>query len=479
MKINTITKVLTLILTSLLLFSCNSSPSVDTEPYESNAVTDTGSISDETEKVPQTVIIHSGDPNNKVHAEAYLAALPNKSFDGASFIITSPDSTLFDPSEVSYLSKSIADRNAAVEEKFGVTVSSAKSDVGTMLEDAKKNAAAGMFYSHITVLPMTSVPTFASEGLLMNLRSMPLLDMTAPYFNRSSVDAMSLGSMTYGIAGEALPASKGMCALFFNKNIANELGMKDLYDTALDGELTWDKMHEYYATAQSAGKVAAVTDGADVIDAIYISTGEKYISSHELKIPTVSIANYSMDKAATQYRTIVNEAASAGITREDAIEAFKGGTVLFTFAKIGELDKLNSSAVSLGMLPMPKLVADSPYIHLADGSTEMFTVTNGVTDSAMVSLVLSGLNAASYGIMIETLSDYLHVSTLPDSRSADVFELMAKSTYYDLASAYAPHYAEVSAGSIDLVRHIIETGDFSAFESAKTNANSFFEKNFR
>ena len=250
---------------------------------------------------------------------------------------------------------------------------------------------------------MTSVPYFANENLLMNLRSMPLLDMSQPYFNSSSADALSLGNKTFGIAGEALPPSTGLCAVFYNKNVADALGITELYDISLDGGLTWDKMHEYYATAAAGGYVGAVTDGDDVIDAMYISTGQRFISSAEGKIPSVATANYSMNAAATQYRTVVSDAQAAGITKEGAVDAFKSGNVLFTFAKISELDKLNGSSVRLGMLPMPKLDTDSPYIHLADSTTKVFTVTNGVTDSAMVSLVLSALNAASYGVMTETL----------------------------------------------------------------------------
>ena len=466
------------LLAAFALSSCSSNVAVQTEPFESSPATDTEKVTSDSEKLPETVIIHSGDPDNKVKAGAYLAALPDMYFAGASFIITSPDTSFFDPSEVSYISKSVSERNEAVNEKFNVTISCEKADLNTMLEDAKKSAAAGMFYSHVIVLPMTSVPTFAASDLLMNLRSMPLLDMSAPYFNSSSANALSFGNKTYGIAGEALPASDGMCALLYNKKVASSLGITDLYDVALDGELTWDKLHEYYSVASAGGAVAAVTDGGDVIDAIYISTGQKYISSAECKIPTVAIANYSMNSAATRYRTIVNNAAAAGIAKEGAVEAFKSGNVLFTFAKIGELEALNGSSVSLGMLPMPKADADSPYIHLADGTTQVFTVANGVTDSAMVSLVLSGLNAASYGAMTETVSDYLHASTLPDSKSADVYEIMAKSVYYDLALTLAPHYSEVSAGSIDLVRYIIETGDFSSFDSATQVLNSFFAANY-
>lgn len=479
MKTKLLRLVAALITVSLCVISCASNPSSSIDPSESTEQTGT-----ETSRVPETVIKHSGDPDNEVRAKAYLASLPEHDFDGASFIITAPDPFLFEPSEISYISKDISERNRAVEEKYNVTISAEKSDIATMYEQAKTSAAAGMFYSHVMIMPQMNVPTFDGAGLLMNLRSMPCFDMTAPYFNASSAAALSVGDRTLGIAGEALPASTGLTALVYNKNIANAIGEDTLYSTAVDGLLTWDVVNEYYAAALALGYIGGATDGADAIDALYIASGQNYISAAEGRTPSVAIANYSMNSAALQYRTMRDIAAKAGVGLDGAYNAFREGKVLFTIAKIGELDSLNSENTTLGVLPIPKTVSpdadvkSTPYRHLADGLTEVFTVTADVTDSVMVSLVLSALNAASYGKVTESLADYLHATLLPDSRSADIYEIMAKSATYDMASAYSTTYDELAAGTVSLVRYIIESGDFSAFQSSVDAANRYLANEF-
>lgn len=464
----------------LLLTSCSSgavsnSESAVTDPTET-IITESN---EETDKEPETVILHSGDPDNKVWAEAYLKALPSRNYNGASFIITSPDTSMFDPSEISYLSDAVSKRNRAVEEKFGVTISYAKSDLPKMLEDAKKNAAAEMFYSHIMSIPFESTGSFVSEGLLMNLRSLPLLDTTMPYFNQSSVAALSAGNKIFGIAGEATPASRELPAVFFNKNVAENLNLEDLYTLALESGLTWDKFHEISNAATAAeGFVGAVVENGATCDYIFASVGEKFVSSGEMKVPTVGFANYSMDVSATHYRRIRDSAAGAGIAQESSVDAFKSGNVLFTIGKISDLDRFSSSSVSLGILPMPKVSADSSYLSLAGGKAPIFTVTEGVTDSEMVSLVLSGLCASSYGVFTEEYVNYLHASLLPDSRSADVLEFITGTAVYDLSTAFGEVSPELRAGTSELVREIIHSGDFKNFNSATENANRYLSSTF-
>ena len=125
-KNNIFTTSLIYALVLLLLTSCtscgvreDSNAPQESVPVESEDI----QSSDETEDGPETVVIHSGNPDNKVWAEAYLKALPNRNYNGASFIITSPDTSIFDPSEISYLSDAVSKRNHAVEEKFNIKIS--------------------------------------------------------------------------------------------------------------------------------------------------------------------------------------------------------------------------------------------------------------------------------------------------------------------------------------------------------------------
>ena len=96
----------------------------------------------------------------------------------------------------------------------------------------------------------------------------------------------------------------------------------------------------------------------------------------------------------------------------------------------------------------------------------------------MVSLVLSGLCASSYGVFTEEYVDYLHASLLPDSRSADMLELITKTAVYDFSTAFNGISPELKGGTTDIVRYITESGDFTNFKNATEAAELYLSDSF-
>ena len=461
-----------LLILAMLLASCGVTV---TQPTETGDDTDTGDESyteapAPTEKEDETVYRYAGNPDYPVLADAYLADLPGMDFGGKTFIITSPDTTLLDPDAVRYVSVTVKRRNDAVEEKYNINIETAESDAATMIEEAKKARLAGMYYTDIMCLPVSEVCVFDAESLLMNLRSLPHLDLAKPYFNQSSVSAMSVGYRILGVAGESTPTADLSCVVF-NRGALGISVTNELYSIAESGALTWDKMFEYARLADSMeGVVPSVLDGGESLDYVFTSLGGKYVASSAGSVPSVATVQNSFDWAATYARVMLNSTASAGIPRENAVKAFSEGGALFTVGNVGSLDDYRTSSVRVGMLPMPKHSAEEPYRSLAGADSLVMTVPSGTTNSDMISLVLSAVNAASYGYVTEQNASYLHATTLPDNRSADMLEIIARGAVYDFTTAFektVPSATEFKT----TVREIIDTGSFAGYEAAVTKLN--------
>ncbi|MBR5633495.1 MAG: hypothetical protein IKW68_05890, partial [Clostridia bacterium] len=296
------------------------------------------------------------------------------------------------------------------------------------------------------------------------------LDLAKPYFNQSSVSAMSVGYRILGVAGESTPTADLSCVIF-NRGALGISVTNELYSIAESGALTWDKMFEYARLADSMeGVVPSVLDGGESLDYVFTSLGGKYVASSAGSVPSVATVQNSFDWAATYARVMLNSTASAGIPRENAVKTFSEGGALFTVGNVGSLDDYRTSSVRVGMLPMPKHSAEEPYRSLAGADSLVMTVPSGTTNSEMISLVLSAVNAASYGYVTEQNASYLHATTLPDNRSADMLEIIARGAVYDFTTAFektVPSATEFKT----TVREIIDTGSFAGYEAAVTKLN--------
>ena len=453
-----INKILSAFLAAVLLMitlaSCSDSGRTDNTQSNSpdGSETDAGNAESEPH---ESVYIHSGDPDNPVWAEAYLRSLPERNFDGATFFIAVADSTLFDPDGAVYLSDTIAARNRAVEEKYNISIAMEKTTADAMREELANAEMSGLNYANVCCIPMNTVGDFVLEDRLMNLRSLPALDMNAPYFNSSSVTALSAGYKTYGIAGEAMTAVTDASAVFLNKKLLESLGGDDIFDLAEGGGLTWDALYGYAALAAGLeGVVPSASMGGSTAEAVLTSVGGQIVSSGALKVPTVGFTPELLEMAASYLRPMINSAAAAGIS-DSVGSAFSGGKVLFTVGKLRDVTSLATGSLEFGVLPMPKASAESEYRSFVGGDALVMTVPKGNTDAEMVSLILSAINAASYGYVTEKYVDYLHVTVLSDSRSADMLEIIADSLVYDFSVAFSAHHPNIAAGTTELIRNVM------------------------
>ena len=127
---------------------------------------------------------------------------------------------------------------------------------------------------------------------------------------------------------------------------------------------------------------------------------------------------------------------------------------------------------------MPKINEESEYRSLVSGDTLIFTVASWTTKSELVSLALSGLCAVSFGYINEKYADYLMITKLNDSKSADILDLISKTAIYDLSSAFGSIYPDILAGSVELLRRVTEENDFTGYDTAILAAEIEMERQF-
>lgn len=112
-----------------------------------------------------------------------------------------------------------------------------------MLEVSDKSILAGddayQLISAYTYLAATG----STNGNYMNWYEMPHINFDKPWWAKGFIEAASIHDTVFIATGDlSLLYNEVTLAMLFNKELADELQIDNLYDTVRDGEWTFDKL---------------------------------------------------------------------------------------------------------------------------------------------------------------------------------------------------------------------------------------------
>lgn len=410
------------------------------------------------------VTIHSYDPDNEIRSKAYFDSVEKDNFAGLDLFVTGPSVSRMDPDGATYMSKELRDRKTAVEKKLNMRINLTSADPATMFDEAAAAIASGLYYTDVMLLPLGQVGAFAASGTLMNLRSVPALDLAAPYFDAGSVEALSAGYETYGLASDACPVLTELPALYYNKELVTDYKGKSIRSVALDGGLTWDVFWEVLAAAKAnlgegQYSVSAGSMKSRLPETVHVANGGTIVSSGELRTPTVAFSPKSLKWSVFFGNGMLTDERALFTKAKTATAAFSEGKTAFIFETVGGAASLYGGGAEWGILPMPKPSADSAYRSLASPDAPVFTVIRGTENSYEIGKMLSALSAWSYGVVPERYVDEVLVTSMSGNDAGDVLDLISKSAVFDLSTAFGETSAALADGTYGFIRRACESGD--------------------
>ena len=373
-----------------------------------------------------------------------LDSIADADFDGAATVIATCNyEDILCPSESSdEISATALARNKYIEEKFNKSLVSKKSaSESELFEEVRKNKASGTYYADLLSVNVTEVGTYADAGLLMNLYSLPGADFFSyDYFNTEAMSQMRAAYKLYAVSGDATKDIRQYYAVFFNRPLAEELGMGSLYNLVYSGDWTWDKFAELMQAAaaargtDSATEIGAMTDlsVSSVADAVMASAGIHYVDTVYGSVPSLSENQDAiLDVISLCRRTISGGSGfeSCFGTDASAVSSFRAGNILFYVGKLGDAELLASSETEWGVLPLPAYSADTVGITASDPSHTAVLVTT--IDNALASntsLIIQALNAASSGCMEDAAIEYIQNTAIRDNSSISMLRYIAGKT---------------------------------------------------
>lgn len=279
--------------------------------------------------------------------------------------------------DVSTVNDLIYERDAVVEERFGVDIVAKNINGGwgvheDFIDYIRDSMATGAVDYDIVAGYAAVIPTLVADGCFVDWNTVPHIDLNREWWSQDLVDELTVNNKLYLLSGDAsLLFWESMQGMFFNKTLAENAGIENLYDVVRDGEWTFDKMVEVIRQAHVEddnpdtkiyGYTSALTTQVDVYqDAFNIpvttkdADGKPYFTVNQEKTYTALQMVYDLICGSDYFYKAADHA--------EGIEMFGQNRALFMPTVLGKGSILNTYDCNYGILPMPKYNEEQEKYH--------------------------------------------------------------------------------------------------------------------
>ena len=385
-------------------------------------------------------------------------------------------------------------RNALVEERLGVEIEW----IGThgeweyQEEFVTKVAAdiqSGGEYDAFSTYSLT-MATIAMRGFARDLTELAHFDFEQPWWASSLIETSTVNGRLYFCGGDiSVSMLREMNCTIFNKDMAAELKIGNLYEMVDKGTWTIDKMSELASTAYSDLNGNATQDINDqygiasqanwCFDPFYTAAGLLTVEKNENDELIIS-PDFSSERTQQLVEKLVSvfhhtdyTAFSKKFPEWTNNRPFAEGRVLFIIDSnsVTSSDDFADTTVVYGILPVPKLdEAQEEYYTLVQLAHSMYSVSNAISqeDANMASAVLEYLAAESYKSVtpaaFETTMKLKHASGNDDAR---MYDLLRETVFFDFGHIYSAPLANIP---IFAFRDIVYNGNTNWASLSKAEA---------
>ncbi len=305
------------------------------------------------------------------------------------------------------LSDAVYMRNMKIEEMYNLKVNAlAEGSPNTAIEKSVM-ASAAAYDAALLIQQGMNKPV--SSSVLLQLDD--VFDFDMPWWDSNSLEGLSVCGKTYAIAGDLTFTDKLIAiGIFFNKNMAADYDLGDIYQLVIDGDWTYDTMLQY------GELVSADLDNNEKYDKndrygfagqndaayeFFHSAGERFCTIGEDDVPYMSNTSERAISIMTKIyefmgnkQQFFNRQENGNLSVADAIKMFMSDQLLFLMRPLSTLFDLRAMEAEFGIIPTPKM----------DETQEQYYTSIGYTGSPLVSIPVDAKNVDNSAKVLETLS---------------------------------------------------------------------------
>ncbi len=388
----------------------------------------------------------------------------------------------------------IYERNRLIEDRFGIRFECESDGWPSMYQrlslQVNSGTTGGDAYDLIMLIDREAFQA-ALKNFLMPYEELAYMDLDKDYYFRSINKQYRFGDHTFLAYGkENLNVIGFSVGLMYNKTLAADQRLEDLYDTVRGGAWTYEKLFTYAeAAVADVNGDGSLRLGEDVLGMIgladatvpcfWISAGQPLIAKDEDNMPVCALEGNERIMGIMQdtLRHIETDAYSFVVTgTADVYTPFMQDQALFLCSEIHKLFELRAMETDYGVLPFPKYdTAQESYITRSEAAW-LHCVPTTCRDTEMTGIILQALAYYSDKTVYDAYYEQaLQTKLMRDADSVEMLELMLNTLQVDLGDTI--WYAQLRGPIVSrMLQEGSHTGLASLFKSYQRTANRELNK---
>jgi hypothetical protein len=381
------------------------------------------------------------------------------------------------------ISYAVFERNDRILQKYGVTIT--QSTTGSLTNEVA--APTGDFLAVVT--NVHSAASNATSGFLWNLRSdsIQYIDTTKPWWDNKMAEGLSIDDRLYFATGDIMTLDNDATfAVMFNKLLAKNCQLPNLYELVDNGQWTMDKLHEFSQMAvQDLDGTVGLSYDQDVSGFAYtmdgpacmlIGGGVTLTKKDENDMPyydlNLELAQNISDKCKLLFSkdyTVNLSAASVGV-EEAGKKCFGENHSLFFAECLQCVTRVRGYDVDFGILPFPKFdLNQKDYFSLMHFTASVVSIPKSVTGENLT-MTESMIEAMAYHAVDTLTKQYYEINLktkgAKDAESGPMIDTILANRACDFAYYYG-------WGGLSDVAECLLPSTTASVASASTRASKY------
>ena len=356
------------------------------------------------------------------------------------------------------INDAVYNRNVKIEDAYKVKIAlqlEQSTDIASMVG---QQVTAGDSTYDVVYQLLSAAPALIQKSYFHNLFNVPNIDLTKPWWDQNSISSLStMGILPLVSTSINVNDKDATAALAFNKTIAENNQLEDLYTLVREGKWTYDKLTEMaeatYNDSNGDGTmtpddVYGFLGGRDVIDSLYHGSGSQFITKNENDEFVFTFGTERDVDVISKGIDIVNSVwyfnHHAWKDQSDILyrQIFETGHGLFFWMRLDDVTNMRAGDADFGIIPIPKYeeAQDKYYSLVSQHTTGLMSIpiTCAGDELSEVGMVLEALAAEShYTLIPEYIETSLKTKNSRDAESADMLDIILGNRVFDPMNVYS------------------------------------------